>query len=382
MIAQSLLKTFAQELIMDANASRSAVPCLLRGLIVATTIAATLAADEPPNQQPDSQSGTAVVEASLQPSGGAAPADPDDVLLFTVRQSDSLIGVELAPASEVLRSHLGLADEKGLVVTSVADDSPAAGAGIEKNDVLVTVGSEEVGAPDALRTSLEASADKPIALGLIRAGKRTSVEVTPRTTASGVFRPHLVLAEPKYWLGIGLAAADDALRAQLALPPGEGLVVTSVDNDSPAAKAGVMVNDVLLKLDGKGLTTIEALSEQLQTIADKSVSLGLLRRGKPATLTVTPEKHADSWQVVNSVRDGVWRVTFLAPQQAEVAYVTHGLANFTDADVWAAGTTDVLSFDVRENQPDLVRQVGELEAQVKQLEASLAALRAAIEAPK
>ncbi|HEV3339102.1 MAG TPA: PDZ domain-containing protein [Pirellulales bacterium] len=368
---------------MDTNVSRSLVARLVCSSILAAIIAAPVVADEQPDrpsdQKPDS-SALGGIQATLPvlPAGTSDPVtlafEPTisrTIVLAAVNQSDSLIGVELAAVGDVLRSHLGLGDGTGLIVTSVADDSPAAQAGIQKNDVLVTVGGQEIAGADALRKSLEASVEKPIAFGLIRAGKKQSVDVTPRSTTVRLFTNALnhVVAEPKYRLGLGLAGADDTLRSQLALPAGEGLVVTSIDNDSPAAKAGVMVNDVLLKLDGKALSTIEALAEQLQTIADKSVALELLRRAKPATLTVTPEKRADAWQTVQLLDDR--DVIFVTPQQVEL-----GIATFA-----SAIGTEAPNLTSTQAKTDLVRQISELEAQIKQLEASLAAIRAAIDPP-
>ena len=49
------------------------------------------------------------------------------------------LGVSCTNTSEALRSHLGL-DEPCLLVTSVADDSPAGKAGMQVNDIIVAVG--------------------------------------------------------------------------------------------------------------------------------------------------------------------------------------------------------------------------------------------------
>ena len=51
------------------------------------------------------------------------------------------------------------------------------------------------------------------------------------------------------WLGLGVEEASEALAAQLDLKDGEGLVVTFVASESPAAKAGFQKNDVLTRLD-------------------------------------------------------------------------------------------------------------------------------------
>ena len=262
-----------------------------------------------------------------------------------------------------------------MVIASVADDGPAAKAGLKKNDVLITAGGEEIAGLEAFQKSLAAMAEKPITIGFIRAGKKLSVDVTVGSPVARVDEGDLVqFTVAKYWLGLGLAAADDTLRSQLAIAADNGLVVTSVEAESPAMKSDVMVNDLLLKLDGKALTTIESLSEQLQAIGDKAVSLELLRRGKPATLTVTPEQHAGSMGA--AVRH----------------FLVSSPGQFVDLDV-AATDTNGLSIGfvnpdpnrlvlLNQPKPDFAKQVIDLMAQVKQLQASLEALHAAIETPQ
>src|SRR5882762_7571199 len=50
------------------------------------------------------------------------------------------------------------------------------------------------------------------------------------------------------WLGVYTEEASEALGSQLGLKSGEGLLVTYVAADSPAAKAGLQKNDVLVEL--------------------------------------------------------------------------------------------------------------------------------------
>jgi membrane-associated protease RseP (regulator of RpoE activity) len=306
------------------------------------------------------------------------------------------IGGQVAQIDDVLRSHLGLAEGKGLVVTSLIKNGPAAKAGVQKFDVLISVGGEEIAGVEALRKSLEASADKPIALGLIRGGKNQSIEVTPHSMQTADLGVGLSV-QPRYWLGVGLAAADDALRSQLGVSAGEGLVVTNVENDSAAAKEGVMVNDVLLKLDGQALTTVESLNEQLQTIADKSVRLELLRHGKPAMLTVTPKNNAVpqgavQWLNLNNANYGnafildgnhyrtVGNGIFWAEPAANNYFVGVRYPEFNAYQVQLdLGQYPLLALNPYQAQPDLATRLSDLVAQIKQLEASLAAVRSAIE---
>lgn len=56
---------------------------------------------------------------------------------------------------------------------------------------------------------------------------------------------------PVTWLGIVADDVSDDLRAQLPIPDGAGLLVRDVTEGSPAARAGVKVNDVLVKMNGE-----------------------------------------------------------------------------------------------------------------------------------
>jgi serine protease Do len=67
------------------------------------------------------------------------------------------LGVALAPAGVArhLRRAVGLPERDGLLVRAVADDSPAAGAGVTEGDLLVEAGGRALGSPDDLHAVLD-----------------------------------------------------------------------------------------------------------------------------------------------------------------------------------------------------------------------------------
>jgi membrane-associated protease RseP (regulator of RpoE activity) len=89
-------------------------------------------------------------------------------------------------------------------------------------------------------------------------------------------------------LGATLASLSDALRSQLNVPAGQGLLVASMRSDGPSAQAGLKPYDVLLTLAEKPLTAAEDFSKLLKAAGEKAVSLKLLRAGKEVTLQVRP----------------------------------------------------------------------------------------------
>jgi serine protease Do len=203
--------------------------------------------------------------------------------------ADAALGATLEPVSEALRAQLGIPDGQGLVVVSLAGDGPAAEAGLKQNDILLNVADKPVASPEDLPKQLKAAGEAPVLLHLVRSGKPVSVQVRP------VYRVTLgPVGEKKtdYYIGVGVAHPDDTLRAHVELPAGVGLVATEIVPNSPAAKVGVKVHDILLEMDGKSLDSPETLVAQVQAANNKATPLKLLRAGKPLTLSITPELRA------------------------------------------------------------------------------------------
>jgi hypothetical protein len=113
--------------------------------------------------------------------------------------------------------------------------------------------------------------------------KEKGVVVRTVTTASKE-RP----GQPEVaWLGVAIDEATEALTAQLGLDPGVGLIVTFVSPESPAAKAGLQKNDVLVELDGQKLVLPAQLRKLVQVHPMGSkVELVYYRAGKRHELSV------------------------------------------------------------------------------------------------
>jgi membrane-associated protease RseP (regulator of RpoE activity) len=90
------------------------------------------------------------------------------------------------------------------------------------------------------------------------------------------------------WLGLGTDEANEVLASQLNLKGGQGLVVNYVGPDSPAAKAGLQKNDVLLELDGQILVLPAQLRKLVQGRKEgDEINLTILRSGQKQQLKAT-----------------------------------------------------------------------------------------------
>ena len=95
------------------------------------------------------------------------------------------------------------------------------------------------------------------------------------------------------WIGVGMGGpVSEDVRAQLPIQQGEGITVSHVSPDSPAAKAGVAEHDILVRLDDQILVS----GEQLKTLVKMrkpgdTVKVGLFRKGERKDIEVTLEEH-------------------------------------------------------------------------------------------
>jgi len=89
------------------------------------------------------------------------------------------------------------------------------------------------------------------------------------------------------YLGVATSPANELLADQLKLGKGTGVVVDFVEENSPAAKAGVKPHDVLVKLNDQLLVNPPQLAVlvRLQKPGDK-VTLTLIREAKEQKVTV------------------------------------------------------------------------------------------------
>jgi len=90
------------------------------------------------------------------------------------------------------------------------------------------------------------------------------------------------------YIGIYPAAIDDKMRTALRLPADTGVMVNSVIENGPAAKAGMKDGDVILEIDGKKITSVSQLMRVVADIpAGKAVPIVVQREWKKVNLRIT-----------------------------------------------------------------------------------------------
>jgi serine protease Do len=205
--------------------------------------------------------------AIYSPSGGSvgiAFAIPSDTVKTVVAQlkdkgevTRGWIGVQIQPVNADIAESLGLKKAEGALVAEPQSDGPAAKAGIQSGDVITAVNGQPVkDARDLAKRIGGLAPGSNVKLTIISKGAEKTVSMNlgelPRDQkqaraksddgdTSGTQVPRL---------GLSLAPAGNVAGAG-----GDGVVVTQVDPDGPAAAQGFRTGDVILDVAGKKVTS-------------------------------------------------------------------------------------------------------------------------------
>ena len=128
-------------------------------------------------------------------------------------------------------------------------------------------------------------------LGLNTAGLHRSGITIPAATVARVVAELLEKGHiERPYLGIAMQSVSvpESWRAKLNLIASEGLLVVHVEPGSPAEKAGMLLGDLLVEIDGKSVADTDAMQEVLRSHkAGSSVEVKLVRGGTLVKVSVT-----------------------------------------------------------------------------------------------
>jgi serine protease Do len=190
---------------------------------------------------------------------------------------------ELTPA---LARAFGLdEDAKGVAITSVLDDTPAADAGLKHNDVIVEFNGKSIKDKDAfLKRVAVLKPGTKVKLVVLRDGKRKSVTVKLGTRPA---KGEVTRSEPETLEKLGLAVRDltDDLTQRYGYEGVNGVVITRVDPGSPAAKAGLVPRILIMEVNRKPVRDTKEFNEAIKGISKGDI-LFLVTDGRHAHFVV------------------------------------------------------------------------------------------------
>ena len=237
---------------------------------------------------------------------------------YLAHSPQSYLGIDTRDIDSERAAALKLKDVHGAEIVMIDHDAPANKAGLKLHDVVLEMNSQRVDGADQLRRMLrETPPGHTVNFVISRDGQQQniSVELADRAKVeANAWAKHFTVPDPSQepvldglsapssrWFGNGffgvfttnglyVGADVDVLSTQLAgyfgVSDGTGLLVRSVDENSPAATAGLKAGDVITKVNNSTMASRSDWIKVLHSNRGKQVQLTVMRDKKEQKLNM------------------------------------------------------------------------------------------------
>ena len=160
--------------------------------------------------------------------------------------------------------------DDGVVVSGILQDGPAAKSDLKAGDIITAVDGQPVRTPQDLRTEIRGKKiGQPVLLDVFRKSAAIQVKVSPGEWASQpalAAKPKATEASPSAApsFGVTVQSITPELAARLGVNPGDGVLVASVDRNSPAARKGLKAGDIITSIDEQPTATPKQFNAALK----------------------------------------------------------------------------------------------------------------------
>jgi serine protease Do/serine protease DegQ len=172
------------------------------------------------------------------------------------------LGVSTQDLDSGLAAGFGLKDTRGVLVSEVTPQGPAARAGLQAGDVVLALNDKPVANRDELRLLVsQLSPRTKVSLHVVREGKPATLEVTIGQLNDAREEPAKLASD--FLEGVQVARITPQLKRELALEESAGVVVVAVDRRSPHA-TNFPVGTVIEKINKTDIADVHTATEALR----------------------------------------------------------------------------------------------------------------------
>jgi serine protease Do len=246
---------------------------------------------------------TAISSSSggFQGVGFAVPANVarwvSDQLLKDGKVHRAYVGIGIQPVTQELADQLEVATPGGALVTEVQPDSPAAAAGLKPQDVVVEFGGVAIHSPgqlSALASRSPIGSKQPVVV--YRDGKRVTLNVNVREQpenygvrpVSRDERENTAEEEAADFnqLGLEVSPLSGDVARELRLKNSDGVVITAVEEGSPADEAGLTTSMVIVQVGDTTVKSVEDFEAAVEKVEEGKGVLMLVRTAEGSRFVV------------------------------------------------------------------------------------------------
>lgn len=244
--------------------------------------------------------------------------------------SRGYLGVDIRDIDTARAAQLKLKDPRGAEIITVDHDAPACKAGLRVHDVILQMNGQPIEGEAQFRQVLrQMPPGRVVSLVISRDGQQQSlsVQLADRSTIEAdAWSQHIPVPQPQeddneialpssgwtsrfgngFFSGLGFSSAYTGLELDILGPQladyfgvhgGQGLLVKRVDDNSPAALAGLHAGDVITRVNGKAVASTSQWYHAMRSNRGKPVQLTVFRNKKEQTVTMTAGHSKNSGKV-------------------------------------------------------------------------------------
>jgi serine protease Do len=188
-------------------------------------------------------------------------------LIKTGKVTRGYLGAYVGPLTPALAREFKVPDTNGALVNDVSPGGPAAEGGLKAGDVIRTMNGHTITSSDELTIRvMNVDPRTTVAFGILRNGQPMNIRVTLGTrpanlSAYGPMNQNQQQQQQQgpqksgALAGVSVQNLTDDIRQQLQLPSElRGVVVTGVDQNSPAAGSGLGQGDVIQSINRQAVS--------------------------------------------------------------------------------------------------------------------------------
>ena len=221
--------------------------------------------------------------------GFAIPANLAAWIVKQLEQSGEVkrgwIGIRVQPNTKNLARSLNLKDAQGIIVSGITENGPAARAGLQAGDVIISLGQHEINnCKDFSRLVAETPAGEEIQLIVWRnqeieplTVKVENMPKSPKATPREQVKPDSESGKILKQTGLILKEiTPESVKNMKLSPTTMGLLVEGVELGSDADRQGIKRGDIIIKTDLKDCVTLGAALEHIEEARQQKRPLHLM----------------------------------------------------------------------------------------------------------
>ncbi len=225
---------------------------------------------------------TAII-ASGQGIGFAIPINVAKDLLVPLREKGRVVrgwlGVQVQGITADLAKSFGLERERGALVADVMADTPAEKAGIERGDIIVEFNGRKIEEMNDLPRAVAATPpNTDVPVKILRKGQEKVMQVKVAELKDKEERVASSGGTLEESLGLTVQELTPEIARSLRVNEAKGLVVTNVEEGTPADEAGLRRGDVIVEVNQKKVDNLRDYQAALGRVGSADSLLLLVRR--------------------------------------------------------------------------------------------------------